>query len=166
MANFRSIIACFGIAALSLVTAAQQAGNAEMWAPEGNKKIFAQKMVDDVLKKHPDVIILALHVTPPNYSDNVIIASNIGRIGKKADEDDMRVIETGKPNLEVNKAGNHFEVELPLQDKAGKTIGAAGIVFNYKAGDDQKKLQKKAEVVQAEMRSQTPMLAKLFQPVD
>jgi len=53
----------------------------------------------------------------------VIIASNIGRIGKKADEDDMRVIETGKPNLEVNKKGDHFEVELVMQDQSGKTIG-------------------------------------------
>ncbi len=154
------------VTALAIGAPAQQGDNAKMWAPEGNKKIFAQKMVDEVLKKHPDVIILALHVTPPNYSDNVIIASNIGRIGKKADEDDMRVIETGKPNLEVNKAGNHFEVELPLQDQAGKTIGAAGIVFNYKAGDDQKQLQKKAEAVQAEMRKQTPTVGKLFEPVE
>ena len=46
-----------------------------------------------------------LFVTPPGKTENVIIASNIGRIGKKADEDDMRVIETGKPNLEVNKKG-------------------------------------------------------------
>jgi hypothetical protein len=166
MTSVRRMIMCFGIAALTIAAIAQQGDTAKTWAPEGNKKIFAQKMVDDILKKHPEVIILALHVTPPNYSDNVIIASNIGRIGKKADEDDMRVIETGKPNLEVNKAGNHFEVELTLQDKAGQTIGAAGVVFNYKAGDDKIKLQKKAEEVQAEMRSQTPTLAKLFQPVD
>src|SRR5581483_12374156 len=108
-------------------------------------KIFAQKLLNETLAKHTEVVIMAFHVTPPNQPQNVIIASNIGRIGKKADEDDMRVIQTGKPNLEVNKAGNHFEVELTLQDKAGKTIGAAGVVFNYKAGDDKKKLQKKAE---------------------
>lgn len=166
MANLRRITMCIGMAALAIAAAAQQGDNGKTWAPEGNKKIFAQKMVDDILKKHQDVIILALHVTPPNYSDNVIIASNIGRIGKKGDEDDMRVIETGKPNLEVNKAGNHFEVELPLQDQSGNTIGAAGIVFNYKAGDDQEALQKKAEIVRDEMREQTPTLAKLFQPVD
>ncbi len=166
MSIVRRMMMSIPVTALAIAALAQTGDNAKMWAPEGNKKIFAQKMVDDVLKKHPDVIILALHVTPPNYPDNVIIASNIGRIGKKADEDDMRVIQTGKPNLEVNKAGNHFEVELTLQDKAGKTIGAAGVVFNYKAGDDKKKLQKKAEAVQAEMRNQTPTLAKLFEPVE
>ncbi len=76
------------------------------------KKIYAQKLLDETLAKHKEVVIMAMHVTPPGKNENVIIASNIGRIGKKADEDDLRVIETGKPNLEVNKKGDHFEVEL------------------------------------------------------
>src|SRR5579864_2021496 len=96
---------------------------------QSTQKIFAQKLVDEALAKHKDVIILAMHVTPPGKTDNVIIASNIGRIGKKADEDDMRVIETGKPNLEVNKKGDRFEVELPILDGAGKIIGALGVVY-------------------------------------
>ena len=66
--------------------------------------IFAQKLVDEALVKHPEVVIIAMHVTPPGKTDNVVIASNIGRYGKKADEDDMRVIDTGKSNLEINKA--------------------------------------------------------------
>lgn len=125
---------------------------------------YAQKLVDETIKKHPEVVILAFHVTPPNQTDNVIIASNIGRIGKKADEDDMRVVNTGKSNLEVNKKGNHFEVELPLQDQAGQTIGAAGIVFNYKPGDDKAALEKKAEQIRDEWRSQIPNKETLFKP--
>ncbi len=132
---------------------------------EGTEKIFAQKLVDEALAKHKDVIILAMHVTPPGKTDNVIIASNIGRIGKKADEDDMRVIETGKPNLEVNKKGDHFEVELVIQDQSGKTIGAMGVVFMYKAGDDKAAFQKKAEELRDEMRKQIPSIEKLFEPV-
>jgi len=133
--------------------------------PQTGKKIYAQKLVDETLMKHPEVIILAFHVTPPNSQENVIIASNIGRIGKKADEDDLRVIRTGKPNLEVNEKGDHFEVELVLQDQAGKTIGAAGVVFLYKPGTDKDKLQKTAESIRDELRKQTPTLEKLFEPV-
>jgi hypothetical protein len=129
-------------------------------------EIYAQKLVDETLAKHPEVVILAFHVTPPNSKDNVIIASNIGRIGKKADEDDLRVINTGKPNLEVNATGNHFEVELVLQDQAGKTIGCAGVVFNYKPGDDKAKLQKTAEMIRDEIRKQTPTVGKLFETVN
>lgn len=127
--------------------------------------IYAQKLVDEMLAKHKEVIIMAFHVTPPNQTDNVIIASNIGRIGKKADDDDMRVMNTGESNLEVNKAGNHFEDELPLLDQAGNRIGAVGIVFNYKAGDDKKKLAKNAEQVRDEMREQIPSKEKLFEEV-
>lgn len=47
-------------------------------------KIFAQKLVNDTLAKHKDVIIMAMHVTPPNKDENVIIASNIGRYGEKS----------------------------------------------------------------------------------
>lgn len=125
----------------------------------------AQKLVDEALAKHPEVVIIALHVAPPNQKDYVIVASNIGRIGKKADEDDMRVIDTGKSNLEINKKGNHFEVELVLQDQSGKTIGAAGIVFNYKAGDDKAKMEKTAEQIRDEWKKQIPNKESLFQPV-
>jgi len=129
------------------------------------KKIYAQKLLDETLAKHKEVVIMAMHVTPPGKTDNVIIASNIGRIGKKADEDDMRVIETGKPNLEVNKKGDHFEVELAMQDQSGKTIGAVGIVFMNEKGKEQEFL-KKATQIRDEMKAQTPAIAKLFEPVE
>jgi hypothetical protein len=133
-------------------------------AQEG-KKIYAQKLLDETLAKHKDVVIMAMHVTPPGKTENVIIASNIGRIGKKADEDDMRVIETGKPNLEVNKKGDHFEVELVLQDQSGKTIGAVGIVFMNEKGKEAE-FQKNAEQIRDEMKQKTPTLAKLFEPAN
>src|ERR1700751_4766145 len=115
------------------------AGSLALCAQEG-KKIYAQKLLDEALANHKEVVIMAMHVTPPGQSENVIIASNIGRIGKKADEDDKRVIDTGKANLERNEKGDHFEVELPLQDKSKKTIGAVGIVFMYKP-DNEKAFQ-------------------------
>jgi hypothetical protein len=130
---------------------------------QSDKKIYAQQLLDDSLARHKEVVIMAMHVTPPGKTENVIIASNIGRIGKKADEDDLRVIETGKPNLEVNKKGDHYEVELPVQDQSGKTIGAIGIVFNYVKGKEAE-FQKKAEEIRDEIKQRTPTLEKLFEP--
>lgn len=134
------------------------ASGAPAQVPSG---IYAQKLVDETLAKHKDVVIMAMHVTPPGQSENVIIASNIGRIGKKADDDDKRVIDTGRANLERNEKGDHFEVELPLQDKAKKTIGAVGIVFMYKP-DNEKAFQARAEQIRDEMASKTPSLDALF----
>lgn len=122
----------------------------------------AQKLLEDVLAKHPEVILIAMHVTPPGREKNVIIASNFGRIGKLGDEDDMRVVETGKSNLGVEPAGNHFEAELTLQDKTGNTLGALGIVFNYKAGDDTDALATLAQKIRDELKSQIPTKASLF----
>ena len=61
----------------------------------------SQKLVDRALAKHPEVLLLAISAQPPGHR-NVIVASNFGHIGKIEDEDDMRCIRTGKPNLEVN----------------------------------------------------------------
>src|SRR6266700_7842547 len=148
----------FYFLAIFAVLGAVQVSFAQM-----DKKVFAQKLVDQTLAKHKDVVIMALHVTPPGKTENVSIAANIGRIGKKADEDDMRVINTGKPNLEVNKKGDHYEVELVLQDRAGKTIGAAGIVFNYEKGKEAE-FQKNAEMIRDEMKKKIPTLERLFEP--
>jgi hypothetical protein len=152
--NWKSVLLLSFCAALPLLASGQEA-----------KKIFAQKLLDATLTKHKEIVIMAMHVTPPGKADNVIIASNIGRIGKKADEDDLRVIHTGKPNLEVNKAGDHFEVELVLEDQSGKTIGAVGIVFMNEKGKEAE-FQKKAEQVRDEMKQQTPAIEKLFEPAE
>ena len=125
---------------------------------------FAQKLVNDALAKHPEVLLLAIHATPPGHK-NVIIASNFGRIGKIGDEDDLRCIHTGKSNLEVSANGKHFEDELVLQDASGKTIGALGVVFNYKAGDDKAALESIAEQLRDEMKARLPNQAALFAPV-
>jgi iron complex outermembrane receptor protein len=123
---------------------------------------FAQKLVDEALARHPEVILLAIHAQPPGHKD-LIVASNFGRIGKIGDEDDMRCIRTGKSNLEVSSGGEHFEDELPLKDRAGKTIGALGVVFNYKPGEDKAALIKIANQIGKEMQAQIPTESKLFE---
>ena len=122
---------------------------------------FAQKLVDEALAAHPQVLLLAIHAGAPKYD---IIASNFGRIGKLGDEDDLRCIRTGKDNLEVNEKGNHYEDETPLRDKSGRIIGAIGIVFSYKPGDNKEELQKVAREVSKEMQARIPNGHRLFGP--
>jgi hypothetical protein len=155
--------ACLGLlTAMSLPLPAEEVP--KQYAP-------AQKLVDKALKDHPEVLVLCLHVTPPGGSDNVIIASRfatpeggreVQRIGKKADDDDMRVVQTGKPNLEVNATGDRFEVEMPLLDKSGKTIGAISTVFPYKKGDNESSLQRRGEIIRDEFRKEIPSMRNLF----
>ena len=134
------------------------------YVPNPPSAPWAQHLVDATLQKHPELLILALHAKPAGAPDVVIVASNIGRIGKKADEDDMGVIRTEKPLLEVNEAGNRFEVEVVLRDQAGKNIGAVSLVFAYQPGTDRDALRRAGERIRDEIRDQIPSLAALFQP--
>lgn len=74
-------------------------------------KIFAQHLVEEEMAKHTDLLIIVFHVTPSGQKENVIVASNIGRIGKEADEDDMR----GRTMLEpaVNASPTGLQLRSP-----------------------------------------------------
>lgn len=155
----------FMVASLAIVVSAAYAQETREQAVAGMRKTeakemdpafttaapFAQKLVDEALAKHPEVLLLAIHAGAPKYD---IVASNFGRIGKLGDEDDLRCIRTGKDNLEVDKTGRHYEDETPLRTKSGKIIGAIGIVFRYKPGDDKQAMQKIAQQVSKDMQEQ------------
>lgn len=126
-------------------------------------KIYAQELVNQTVSKYPDLLVVAMHVTPPKGTQNVIIASNIGRIGKKADAEDLRVIKTGETLAKVNKNGDRFEVELVLHDASKKPIGALAIVFPYKAGDEKSEFENRAERIRDELGGQISDVAKLME---
>ena len=131
------------------------------YEPLATTKTHAQKLVDDALKKHPEVIVLAMHVTPPKAKDNIILASNFGRIGKKADDDDMKVINSGEPSVGANAEGKRYGVKLPLRDIAGKTVGALSVGFRYKPGDDERAFRAKADSLRDELRKRIPSIENL-----
>jgi len=124
---------------------------------------YGEALVDKTLAKHPEVLTLALHVQPPKGDGYPIVASNIGRIGKKADADDMKVIQTGKPK--VAAAGGRIEAEVPLQEKSGKTIGAMRAAYPYAKGGDESAFLAKAEGLQKEVRQMIPTASRLFDQV-
>ncbi len=130
--------------------------------PHYSSDTYAQRLVDQALDADPAVLVLALHVTPPGSKTNIILASNIGRIGKVADSDDMSVVDTGKPDVAVNAEGNRFEAELALTDAGGARIGAVSVVYAYKKGDDKQALQRKAQAVADALAREIPDVAALF----
>jgi len=136
----------------------------ESWPydPKYSDDTYAQALVDKTLEAHRDIQVIGLHVTPPNGKANIILASNIGRIGKVADSDDMGVVNTGRPNMAVNAEGDRFETELALRDQNGTQIGAVSIVYGYTKGVDEVALAHKAQAVAAELAHNIPSAAALF----
>ena len=124
---------------------------------------FADALVEKTLASHPEVLILSLRVKPPNGDGYPIIASNVGRVGKKADASDLKVIETGQPN--VTAADRGVEVEVPLHTKSGNTIGAMSAVYSSAKGNDEAGFIAKAQALETEVRQAIPKAARLFEPI-
>lgn len=124
-----------------------------------------QALIDDALKRDPDIITLAFHVTAPRGTINRIAASSFGRIGKPADADDQAIIEQNKLVREVTNGGKRLAVELPLLDASGRTIGALSTSFKMTSGANPDEIQQRAVLLRDSLARETPSLKALFRPV-
>lgn len=124
---------------------------------------FAQALVDETMAAHPDLLILAIHASRPHEPVSIILGSNIGRIGKKDTEDDMQVLKTGKPYLEIKAPGDRYEDILVLHDRTGGVVGTVAVLQPFSAGADPVRAQRRAEAIRDEMSRRIPSLQALFQ---
>ena len=126
---------------------------------------YAQFLVDDTLARHPEVEVLALHAkTPQGGADLPIVASNIGRIGKVADANDIEVTNTGVSHTAVDAQGARVESKVQLQDTAGNPIGALAVIFPYRRVENPPALQRQAEKIRDELRPRIASVAALYGP--
>jgi hypothetical protein len=124
-------------------------------------KTLAQKLVDELAVKHPELVRIGLHLTPPAGSENLIVASNIAsKIGQKSDPEDLAAMRTGKP-VALREQGN-FDVTLPLHDASGKVIGAIGLTFKPAANEPEAAAIRRAQGIARELEKQVSSQAKLF----
>src|SRR5437763_15861543 len=77
-------------------------------------KGYGQELIDQVMAKERGLPVVVMHVSPPGLATYPIIASNIGRIGKGADEDNLGVMTTGKTNQEAGDGGLGLEGETAM----------------------------------------------------
>jgi len=127
-------------AALALaVPAAAQEGAKKNWTPPAGR-IYAQKLSDELMAKHPELQSVTFHGVPPGMSKvyTMFAGSYPERIGNPDDPDDIDVIEKGITILDprwhrFKDTVKRVVVQEPLRDKAGENIGL--IVFAYKTAN-------------------------------
>lgn len=137
-----------------------------------SQELFAQKLMDEAAAKHPEIVNIQLHMTPPYCPDqaqqapkycpdNIIVASGNARekVGKKSDEGDLNVIRSAKPLVETTKVAGMFDTTYPLYDQRGEVIGAVGV--NIMDTDEATAL-KDGQKVADELREKILSKAKLF----
>src|SRR5258706_11625602 len=126
----------------------------ETLPPIAGRKNYAQDLVERTLSRHPELIELDIHATPPGSAASVIVAAkNPGRVGKASDADDLNVLKTGTPRVEINQKGNNnVEVAVQLQDVTKQPVGVCEMTFPYVAGTDEDALIKQAQDLADELR--------------
>lgn len=136
------------------------------WTKAADNKIYAQQLVNETMAAHPELLVIGMHGVKPGANQAHMIASNLDRINKHDDDDDVGVATEHKticaPNLtETFK----FEVLMPMKNASGKTLNAAiGFVFRYKAGDDEVKMHAKAVAIRDSLARKIPSYESLFAP--
>ena len=166
----RIAIAAAGLAALCITMRPAIAREPEKGSDTGQPPVarsYGQYLVERTRTRHPELIGLDLHATPPNAPRSVVIASlDRDRVGRESDVRALEVVKTSKPAVAVDgQTGQRIEVDVPLQDKSGNIIGAMQAVYAYAKGEDEARFLTQAEALRGEMQRQIPTVAKLVQPV-
>ena len=106
------------------------------WAAPG-QKIYAQKLSEETMKKHPELLSITLHGVPPGQKDvyTMFAGSYTDRIGNADDPDDIDVQKKGITILDprwhrTNDTDKKFVVLMPMQDKKGDNVGL--VVYAFK----------------------------------
>ena len=90
----------------------------------------AQQLVETTLDRHPGLLVLCLHLTPPGQQKSITFACNVGRIGWPDDDGDQAVIKSGQPGSRRD-AGRQDGEDRDRRSMIGRgsTIGAFSVFF-------------------------------------
>jgi len=147
-----AVVAVGLCAASALVLASQQ---------NGRKKIFAQKLVEQTLAKHPEADEIGIAVQSERGC-KTIASTDRGDIGEKCEKEDSEPMRTGKPYVEKEKDG--YDVSFALHDATGKLVGSVGIGFKPAAGQTEASQIKQARKIARAMEAQISSRTRLFAP--
>ena len=123
------------------------------YVPIVTTKSRAQTLVDEALLRHPEITVLAVRGRDRATNELMVLGSTFGRHGKKADADDLKVLDSPTPITGVYSNGRRFGIDLALRDRAGAAIGTMNVGYAYRSGDDTKELVEKAVALRAELQS-------------
>jgi hypothetical protein len=110
----------------------------------------AQRIVDQTMAKHPEIVRLTIHAVPTGETKSRIIACNISKkVGQLSDMEDLEAIRVKK--TVVLREGNNLDVTAPILDRSGRAIAATGITLLFPKSTTEQALLKKAKSIALEL---------------
>jgi hypothetical protein len=134
--------------------------------PTSTSRIYAQKLVEETLAAHPELIGFELAATPTGKTQCVTIASNEAKgIGEKCDKDEFTAMKTNKPFVEKEKENGKevYDVTIPIHDANGKIIATAGIDFKPEPNQSAAQVTERSQQIAKELESKVKSKEKLFE---
>jgi hypothetical protein len=170
-------VACFGVLSLSVGWGAATALGASPEHPKNwilpAAKIYAQKLADEIMAAHPELISVTLHGVPPGKTDTytMFAGSFPDRIGNADDPDDIDVSKKGitiidprwhRPADTVKK----FVMMLPLRDVSDDNIGELVLAYKNPAnsGKSEKDFFLASTALRDGLQKKIHSYAALFEP--
>src|SRR5258708_1813491 len=165
------ILAGAALAAMPLQAADAPQKN---WTPPA-QKIYAQKLSDETMARHPELVSITLHGVPPGQVNvyTMFAGSYPDRIGNPDDPDDIDVSKKGITILDprwhrTKDTVKKFVVLMPMRDKSGENVGL--VVYAFKNPKDpstsatEKEYLDKATALRDSLAKQIPTYKALFDP--
>jgi hypothetical protein len=134
--------------------------------PTPAPRIYAQKLVEETLAAHPELMGFELAAAPPGKTQCVTIASNETKgIGEKCDKDEFTAMKTNKPFVEKEKENGKevYDVTIPIHDANGKIIATAGIDFKPEPNQSDAQVTERSQQIAKELESKVKSKEKLFE---
>jgi hypothetical protein len=165
------VLACAALASVPL--RAEDAPQKNWTAPA--QKIYAQKLSDETMTKHPELLSITLHGVPPGQVNlyTMFAGSYPERIGNPDDPDDIDVSKKGITILDprwhrTKDTSRKFVVLMPMRDKSGENVGL--VVYAFKDPKDpntsaaEKEFLAKATDLRDSLAAQITSYKALFDP--
>ncbi len=125
---------------------------------------YAQTLVLRTKAAHSEIHKIGVHATPPDSSDNVIIAADIpSKIGKKSSAKDMELLASGKPSVTKVDKDQIYDLLLALADSEGRQVGFVVMEIPWSSAMDANDALKKGLLIRDEMQRQIKSKDQLFQ---
>jgi hypothetical protein len=158
-------------------------GTAASWAADApaknwsapSFKIYGQKLSDETMAQHPELLSITLHGAPPGKGDvyTMFAGSFPERIGNPDDPDDIDVIKKGitivDPRWRRSKDDpKKFVVLMPMRDATGENIGLVVYAFknpptNPHTSAVELEYLKKSATLRDELQKRIPSYGALFE---
>lgn len=123
------------------------------FVPGATTRTRAQALVEDALQRHPEVTVLALRARVQPTNDLVLLGSSFGRHGKKADADDLKVLNAVAPIAGIYSNGHRFGADLALRDAGGTAVGTLNVGYAWRADADARALLAQALALREELQA-------------